>query len=130
MNNPLQFLLLGGRRIAVSQLHILTTSTDWSDPKKPKRMDDRLPELVANFFGDKDLPILIKPPQSNFPPPVTCIGSFESDSLEKLDVTVQYSFLIICWFTDGADKAVRNLVCEGLADVEWELHARDYHSEW
>jgi len=127
---PVQVLLASGRRVWLDQLHILPTTIDWSNASAPKPMDRRLPELVATLYGSGSLPLLMKEACSNILPPVTCIASFESDPMEKRDVAVNYSFLVICWFTEGADKPVRQLVCEGLASVDWERYAQDIHSDW
>jgi hypothetical protein len=119
-----------GRRVWLKQLHVLATTTDWSDPADPKTMDRRLPALVDALLGGVAVPFLTHPVRSNLLPPVTCIALFESEPMGWRDVAVQGSELIVCWFTERADTSIRQLACEALAGVDWERHARDYHSEW
>ena len=119
-----------GRRVWLEQLHILTTMTDWSDPTDPKPMDRRLPALVDALLVGRGVPFLAHPVRSNLLPPVTCIASFGSEPMERREVAVQGSSLVVCWFTDRADTSVRQLVCEALAGIDWERNARDYHSDW
>ena len=61
---------------------------------------------------------------------VTRIVSFLSEPMARLGVSVEHSLLIVCWFTERADTSVPQLVCEGLAGVEWERQARDCYSDW
>ena len=48
----------------------------------------------------------------------------------RYSVTVEDSFLVVCWFTQEVGVPVPNLVCEGLSGLDWEAHAKDFHSDW
>jgi hypothetical protein len=91
-------------------------------------MEELLPELVERFIGG-GYPVVVKNVRRSFLP-VTCIALFDSDPIEERGVTADHSSLVVCWFTGSANLPVRNIVCEGLADIEWERNARDYHFDW
>ena len=121
-----------GRIVHLDRLFILPTQTDWTDPNNPVTMDNRIPSLVSDVISKDSPPFVLKRPRpgSNLLPPVTCIASFRSDPLEPRDVSVQFSWLVICWFTETVDQSVHQLVREGLDGVDWESNARDCFSEW
>jgi hypothetical protein len=126
MDGLLQFSLPSGRRVHLSHLHVVPTRTDFTDAKNPKEITHQIPELITKLFSDDTLPLLIKEVRPNILPPVTCIGLFHSELVGPSEDQMGESVLAVCWFVKRLDPSVMNLVCEGLAGVAWEEHARDY----
>jgi hypothetical protein len=117
-----------GRRVRLEQLHILPTRTDWTEVSRPRQMEDRIPDLVVKLFGT-EIPCVVR----NFGGsslPWTCLGLFASAPMVRYSVTVADSLLVVCWFTQEVGVPVQNLVCEGLSGLDWEAHAKDFHSDW
>ena len=117
-----------GRRIRLEQLHILPTRADWSEVNSPRQMEDRIPDLVAKLFGT-DIPFVVRNAERSHLPR-TCLCLFTSAPMVRYDVTIQDSWLVVCWFTQEVGVPVQNLVCEGLSGLDWEAHAMDFHSDW
>jgi hypothetical protein len=118
-----------GRRVRLDQLHLLPTMPDWADSRNPTPMEKRFPELVAKFFGTSEIPFIVKNEGRGYLPR-TCVALFSSEPMEKYEVMIEHSLLIVCWFTQEVDVPIRQLACEGLAGVDWERHAKDFHSDW
>jgi hypothetical protein len=128
MTLGIRLQLATGREVRLAQLHLLPCMIDWADSAKPKVMVDRLPQLVEGYFGT-EIPWLVKNPR-DIELPIACIALFESEPMVSHGVQVENSWLIVCWFTKSADQPIRNLTCEALAEIEWERHAKDFHSDW
>jgi hypothetical protein len=128
MSTRIETLLPTGRRVRLEQMHLLPTETDWSDVRQPLGMKEQMPMLVAKLFNP-EMPYLLRNKEL-WPQPYTCLCLFSSAPIVPRDVSVEDSLLVVCWFTERVDVPVRQLACEGLSGVDWEAHARDFHSEW
>jgi hypothetical protein len=89
-----------------------------------QELEQRIPELVRQYFPEGDVPVTIRWPENNFPTSL-CIGSFESEPI-ALPQGDGYSFLVICWFVWHVDRTMREVITPGLSGWKWEDFARDY----
>lgn len=128
MSPKIEIILPTGRRVKLEQMHVLPSQTDWSDVRQPLNMKEQMPMLMAKLFSP-EIPYLLRNKESRLQP-YTCLCLFSSLPMVSRDVSVEESLLIVCWFTESVDVPVRQLACEGLSGLDWEAHARDFHSEW
>jgi hypothetical protein len=112
----------------LEQLHIVPTRNELTDANRIRTMKDRIPDLVTKFFGT-ETPWVIRNAGRDFEP-WTCLCQFESDPMVSQGFGLEYSLLVVCWFTQEISVPLRQLLCEGLSELDWEAHAKDFHSEW
>lgn len=91
-------------------------------------MLERIPGLVAKLFGP-EFPFVIRNPDRDHLRR-TCLCLFASYPLVRYGVTIEDSWLVVCWFSQEVSGSVRQLVCEGLSELDWEATAKDFRSEW
>jgi hypothetical protein len=114
----------GGRRVQLTQLHVIPTWT-WRTAD-PVASEQNWRELLTRLFGTPDLPVVILPEAEGSW--VTCIGSFISQALNSRENWKDYSCLVIAWFTGPNLPTVRDFAATALSRVEWEVHAKDFDS--
>jgi hypothetical protein len=118
-----------GRLVSLRELRISATENYWPGAGRITR-EQRIREIVASQFNAR--PLLLRLPNHSWLPPLTCIALFESNAiLPQIEQNMphRYSELVICWFTSQTGS-IRQIACEGVAEVDWEAHARDVDLEW
>ena len=120
MSLGIEAVLPSGRRVRLVEVHIL--------PGQPIDMVQKIPSLVAKWVH-AEVPYVTRY-ANRWQLSQACLCLFESTPMVSHSVTIEYSRLMVCWFTQGVDLPLRQLICEGLADLNWEAHAKDFHSEW
>jgi hypothetical protein len=66
----LEFDLPGGRRVELTQLHLLGT-WDWYS-QTPEDAEKNWRDLLVRFFGRSDFPIIVRPGVETSSPPPLC----------------------------------------------------------
>ena len=121
----LEFTLQNQRILHLQDFFALTT-----DRNNHTKWLNTMPERVNRHF-DKPMPIYISNGPDKTLPPITCIALFISTLVgEERDVSTQNSYLSVCWFVDSLDTSIRDIVYQGIAGLNWELHAKDEYSDW
>jgi len=72
------------------------------------------PNETPHFIGDL---------MSHAGPAFLCVAYFYSDAPVKKGDIGNYSLLLLCGLVENIDRGIRNILCDLLSEVDWELTA-------
>jgi len=82
---------------------------------------DGLPETIERIMGGHQAPLIITPNAERLPRFLLIAGL--SSTPVQPDEDADASHLVVCWFDDGVEAPVLELVHRAIRSVDWDRHA-------
>jgi hypothetical protein len=115
----LRFVLPSGRKVELLGFHLEPGWAFGGEAPRP------IAEEVVRRLYPNERPVFVGPPQGEASGPAwLCVAYLYSDTpAGRGGSGICYSVLLVCGLVENIDRGVRGLVCELLAQVDWDASA-------